>query len=170
MALCLYVASTRVDDSPFVTGGQDANLTQLLSCRQSVQEKAAQHSQEHDAVVLKMAETIKSKVEEMMASEAIQQRIQLRLKEERAALEDKVLDSSCHAAIEQPGAGCTVMYDTLHVHNYEVQLGSCLVVASYFAHSQAARLHAHYCAMLSACHASNMDTQVADVMLSQHQL
>ena len=66
----------------------------LLSCRQSVKGKAAQHSKEHDVVVLKMAETIKSKVEEMMASEAIQQRIQLRLKEERAALEDKVLDSS----------------------------------------------------------------------------
>ena len=38
-----------------------------------------------------MAETIKSKVEDMMASETVQERIQRRLKEERAALEDKVL-------------------------------------------------------------------------------
>ena len=61
-----------------------------------MQDKAAQHSKEHDAVVLKMAETIRSKVEEMMASEAIQQRVQRRLKEERAALEDKVLHMLKH--------------------------------------------------------------------------
>lgn len=67
------------------------DVLSFLFCRQSVQDKAAQHSKEHDAVVLKMAETIRSKVEEMMASEAIQQRVQRRLKEERAALEDKVL-------------------------------------------------------------------------------
>lgn len=73
------------------------DVLSLLSCRQSVQDKAAQHSKEHDAVVLKMAETIRSKVEEMMASEAIQQRVQRRLKEERAALEDKVLHMlNCH--------------------------------------------------------------------------
>lgn len=50
-------------------------------------------------MVMKMAETIKSKVEEMMVSEAIQERIQRRLKEERAALEDKVLrmlNPCCH--------------------------------------------------------------------------
>lgn len=68
----------------------------MSSCRQSVQDKAAQHSKEHDAMVLKMAEIIKSKVEEMMASEAVQQRIQHRLKEERAALEDKVVPMLKH--------------------------------------------------------------------------
>ena len=47
-------------------------------------------------MVLKMAEIIKSKVEEMMASEAVQQRIQHRLKEERAALEDKVVPMLKH--------------------------------------------------------------------------
>ena len=82
-------------------------MLSLLSCRESVQDKAAQHSKEHDAVVLKMAENIKSKVEEMMASEAIQERIQRRLKEERAALEDKVLLTlnSCLCLI--PRADCT---------------------------------------------------------------
>lgn len=63
-----------------------------------------------------MAETIKSKVEEMMASEAIQQRIQLRLKEERAALEDKVLDIYCYAATR---VGCTVLCETLHNWCYD---------------------------------------------------
>ena len=59
-----------------------------------------------------MAETIKSKVEEMMASEAIQQRIQLRLKEERAKLEDKVLDTCCRAAIEQSGMVTQCVFTT----------------------------------------------------------
>ena len=42
------------------------------------------------ALKKKVAETIKAKVQEVMASEATQQRIQRRLKEERASLEDKV--------------------------------------------------------------------------------
>ena len=46
----------------------------------------------------------------MMASEAIQERIQLRLKEERAKLEDKVLDmlSGCHRT-NRDGLRCHVV-------------------------------------------------------------
>ena len=59
-------------------------------CRQSAQQKAAQRTQEEEAAAIRVAETIKAKVEEAMASEMTQQRIQRRLKEERASLEDKV--------------------------------------------------------------------------------
>lgn len=63
-------------------------------CRQLAQEKAAQRTQEEEAAALRVTEIIKAKVDEVMASEATQQRIQRRLKEERASLEDKVILSS----------------------------------------------------------------------------
>ena len=62
-----------------------------FSCRQVAQQIAARRTQEEEAAALRVAETIKAKVEEVMASEATQQRIQRRLKEERASLEDKVI-------------------------------------------------------------------------------
>ena len=58
--------------------------------RQLAQQKAAQRTQEEEAAALRVTEIIKAKVEEVMVSEATQQRIQRRLKEERASLEDKV--------------------------------------------------------------------------------
>ena len=63
--------------------------------RQLAQQKAAQRTQEEEAAALRVTEIIKAKVEEVMVSEATQQRIQRRLKEERASLEDKVSCWSC---------------------------------------------------------------------------
>ena len=58
--------------------------------REAAQQAAAQRTKEEEAVAARVAEAVKARVDEVMASEATAQQIQRRLKEERASLEDKV--------------------------------------------------------------------------------
>jgi len=90
--LCRFVSLHICIISNILFRGQ---LKSESMCRQLAQQKAAQRTQEEEAAALRVTEIIKAKVEEVMASEATQQRIQRRLKEERASLEDKVNCWSC---------------------------------------------------------------------------
>ena len=76
-----------------------------------------------------MAETIKSQVDEMMASEAIHERIQRRLKEERAALEDKVLlmlNTCCHCVVMSMAGGYWRLLSSVHQLKHSLE-PSCLL-------------------------------------------
>ena len=91
-------------------------LRAAQACRQAAQQKEAQRTQEEEAAALRVAETIKAKVQEVMASEATQQRVQRRLKEERASLEDKVNFSAVMLAVtcillntSLPAITCTLL-------------------------------------------------------------
>jgi hypothetical protein len=94
--LCRFVSLHICIISNILFRGQ---LKSESMCRQLAQQKAAQRTQEEEAAALRVTEIIKAKVEEVMASEATQQRIQRRLKEERASLEDKVNCWSCMGAL-----------------------------------------------------------------------
>lgn len=64
----------------------------LCVCRQANAAAKARRTQEEDELALEVAEAVKARVEEAMKSEAVAQRIQTRLTEERAKLEEKVRD------------------------------------------------------------------------------
>ena len=61
-------------------------------CRQANAAAKARRTQEEEELALEVAEAVKAHVEEAMQSEAVAQRIQTRLTEERTKLEEKVSD------------------------------------------------------------------------------
>ena len=61
-------------------------------CRQANAAAKARRTQEEEELALEVAEAVKARVEEAMKSEAVAQRIQTRLTEERTKLEEKVRD------------------------------------------------------------------------------
>ena len=76
-------------------------MVRLRFCRQATAAAKARRTQEEEELALEVAEAVKARVEEAMTSEAVAQRIQTRLTEERTKLEEKVRQLSTQGFLRE---------------------------------------------------------------------